>query len=251
MGTLRQRAAKRYREDGLRQLLFLSCHFIYENFIRLRLPERAVSYNGVKVHDGETRLGDTLVPWRRADIPEYEEAIIRSIRKHVGTGERVVIVGGGWGVSTVVAAKSVGGRGTVTTFEGSENAVKNVRETVNLNGVREEVTIHHAIVSQAYSLRGEKGEAPVISPNRLSDCDVLVLDCEGAEADILSKMDIRPRTLIVETHGMFGSGENIVREKIKDIGYRITDCRVAEERVKSFCEENGIYVLTAVHPETE
>lgn len=247
MATLLDRAAKRYREDGLVQLLTLSIHFVYENFVRPHLPETTVTYNGIQVRNAQ--LGDSLVPWHTTDIPGYEEAIVRSIREHVDGGDRVVIVGGGWGVSTVAAARRVGEEGSVVTFEGSESAVTNVEETVYLNDVSEGVAVRHAIVSLAHSLRGEKGKATVVSPEELPECEVLVLDCEGAEKEILEEMEIRPRVLAVETHGMFDAPSEEIKKRIGGRGYSITDLRVAEERKREFCEENDIYVVTAVYSE--
>jgi tRNA A58 N-methylase Trm61 len=121
----------------------------------------------------------------------------------VERGNQVVIVGGGWGLSTVTAARSVGKEGSVVRFKSSESAVRNVEETVHLNDVSERSVIRYAIVSHAYSLRGEKGKATIVSPEDLPECDVLVLDCEGVEKEILEEMEIRPRVLIVETHGMY------------------------------------------------
>jgi hypothetical protein len=244
MIPLLDRAAKRYREGGLVQLLASSIHFLYENYVRPRLPAKTVKYNGTRIE--KAKIGDSIVPWHTTDIPRYEGAIIRSIREHVERGNQVVIVGGGWGVSTVTAARSVGKEGGVVTFEGSESAVRNVEETVHLNDVSERTVIRHAIVSHAYSLRGEKGKAAIVSPEDLPECDVLVLDCEGAEKEILEEMEIRPRVLIVETHGMYGASESEVRERIERLGYNLMDSRVAEDRSRVFCEENGIYVLTAV-----
>lgn len=247
MRGLLVRAIQIYREEGHLRLLKRGFRFGYETFVRSLLPKTTVSYNEVRVLKG--RVGDSLIPWREEaeNIPSYEDRLIQNIREHAKSGDQAVIVGGGWGVSTVAAARRVGNHGSVITFEGSENAVKTVEETVRLNNVSDYVTIHHAIVSRAHSLRGEKGSAPVVSPDELPDCDILILDCEGAETEILGEMDIHPRVLVVETHGMLGATEQMVREKINWKKYRLVDRGVAEERQRKFCEENGIYVLTALN----
>lgn len=249
MTTLLRKAVKLYREEGFIRLLTGGIRFGYETAVRPLLPKTTVSYNGVQVRNGDARLGDFLVPWHTTAIPGYEEALIRSIREHAKSGDRVAIVGGGWGVSTVAAARCVGEVGSVVTFEGSESAVKNVKKTINLNNVGEQVVVRHAIVSQAHSLRGEKGEAAIISPEDLPECEVLVLDCEGAEKEILKEIEITPRIFVVETHGMFDAPSEEIKKRIESRGYSITDLRVAEERQKEFCEENDIYVVTAVNSE--
>jgi len=59
-------------------------------------------------------------------------------------------------------------------------------------------------------------------------------------------MKIRPRAVIVETHGMFDPPEAVVRDRLDQEGYETIENTVAEERVRDFCEENGIYVVWAI-----
>lgn len=98
-------------------------------------------------------------------------------------------------------------------------------------------------MGRAVSLRGEGGDAEVVPPTDIPYCDVLVLDCEGAEIDILEEMKIRPRAVVVETHGMFDAPEAAVRDRLDQAGYEIIESMVAEERLRDLCKENGIYVL--------
>lgn len=160
-------------------------------------------------------------------------------------GDDVVIVGGGWGVSTVAAAKQVAESRTVITFEGAREAVEKVQQTVSLSSVDNRVSIRYAVIAEAISLRGTT-DAETIPPEELPDCDVLVLDCEGAEIDILDNMTIRPDVLIVETHGMFDAPVSKVRERMRRMGYTMSEPQVAEERVKSFCKDNGIDVISGL-----
>lgn len=250
MLDLFSRARGVYKDEGLYQLLIKGVKFGYDTYIRPHLPLRKVSYNGVPVQ--VARLGDSIIPWHETDIPGYEQALVKGIREHVEEGDKIVIVGGGWGVSTVVAARHAGYHGCVTTFEGSLSAAKNVQNTVEVNSVTNRVTVKHAVVGQAISLHGTtsedesvSNELPTISPTKLPQCDVLVLDCEGAELDILSRMEIDPRTIIVETHGIYGAPESEVRSCLQENGYDVIDKSIAEERLKMLCKENGIFVLTA------
>ena len=194
------------------------------------------------------RVGDSIIPWQNTDIPGYEEALVGGIHERVSEGDDVTIVGGGWGVSTVVTAKCVGAEGSVTTYEASPTAVANVRETIRMNHVFGNTDVRHAIVAEGISIRGDVGveEAnTIVSPTELPDCDVLVLDCEGAEVPILSKMVIEPETIIVETHGMFGASVSKIRAIIESRGYRTTNKGVAEPRLSDLCMNNEVFVLVA------
>ena len=236
------KAAKRiYYDEGSIQLAKRTIQSIYNNYIRTLLPKRTVTYNEVSVEAG--RVADSLIPWQTTDIPNYEGGLLRGIRKYVDDGDTVVVVGGGWGVSTVVAARQAGSSGRVITFEGSKEVVETVEETVDKNQVGDRVSVQHAIVAQANSLRGDADGAQVIHPSGLPECDVLVLDCEGAELDIIEEMEIQPSALIAETHGMFGATEQKVRSRLKGAGYTPVERKRAEERLHEMCEKNGIYVL--------
>lgn len=243
MDGLLGKAKRKYREKGLIALFKRGIWFGYDNYFRPFLPKQIVSYNGVPVR--AAHWGDAFIHWHSTNISGYEGALVRGIRKHVEKGDTVVIVGGGWGVSTVAAAEQTGKSGRIITFEGGRDTVENVEETIRLNNVAERVSVRHAIVARAVSLRGDEGGAKTVSPTALPECDVLVLDCEGAELNIIEQMEIRPRTLIVETHGMFGTTEAKVRDRLTNAGYEPSASEVAEERLRDVCEEKGIYVICA------
>ncbi|SEP14516.1 Methyltransferase FkbM domain-containing protein [Halorientalis persicus] len=241
MTTMLKKAARIYRKDGPIALAKRGIWFGYQSGIRSLLPKRIVSYNNVLVR--ASRLGDSVIPWHTRDIPGYESALVEGIQQFVQPDDTVVVVGGGWGVSTVIAARQSGSEGQVITFEGGAEAVTKVKDTVQLNNVSDRVSIRYAIVARAISIRGDSDDAQVVSPTDLPDCDVLVLDCEGAEMNILKEMEIRPRAVLVETHGLFDAPKSNVRDKLNCAGYETIESRVAEERSREFCEENDIYVL--------
>ncbi|WP_157572910.1 hypothetical protein [Halogranum rubrum] len=243
MSDVLRKARRTYRDEGGVSLLKKGFRFGYDNYVRPSLPRRTVSYNGVPVR--AAHLGDSLIPWHEMDIPGYEDALVRGIRQHAEKGDSVVIVGGGWGVSTVVAANQVGEAGTIITFEGSREAAKRVNETVFLNQVSDQVEVQHTVVSNAFSLRGEADGAQVLPPSELPDCDMLVLDCEGAESSILKEMTAYPNKILVETHGMLGSPKSEIQECLRSNCYQIRTTRIAEKRLQDFCRQNGIYVIGA------
>lgn len=237
------KARNLYRKRGIISLIKRGIGFSYETFLRTRLPRRKVTYNDVKVRGA--RAFDTLLPWEQADLPGYESSLVNSMEAVIDTGDTVVVVGGGWGVSTVTAARQAGPDGSVYTFEAATETAETVRETVTLNDVSNRVSVDNAIVAKDISTRGSSVEANVISPLELPSCDVLVLDCEGAELSIIDGIQPLPRAVVVETHGHLDAPPEMVQERLKNRGYTVTDDGIAEPRKEPFCRDNGIHVLRA------
>jgi hypothetical protein len=213
---------------------------IYNTHIRKRFREKIGVQNGVAVR-GPVRLLD-----RQDVFPEYEAALITGLRERVNSSDDVVIVGGGRGVSTVAAAHLSGTDGTVLTYEANSENVSKVEQTVDLNRVGERVEVTHGIVGEysefSENYYGTSGSATVIPPSDLPDCDVLELDCEGAELDILRQMTIQPTDIIVETHEFLGVSTQDVSDVLKSMDYEILNKRIESEA-------EGVYVLTATRTE--
>lgn len=243
---LLSRALRFYRKNGLLLLIKTAPGYLYRRIIRPNLPKKdsIVEYNGVKVQP--YRYGDDFSPF---DIPvirdntdDYEAELIKQIRGRVLTDDTVVVIGGGLGVSSVTAAIQASD-GRVITYEGASEYAKTVAQTAEINDVEERVSIDHAIVGEPISLEGEAGDAPVVNPRNLPDCDVLVTDCEGAEELILENLRVQPRELIVETHGNRRKVEDLIQRN----GYRIQSCEFAElPPLEDMARENGVYVIGAV-----
>lgn len=232
-----------YRNYGLREFLSRAGQFIYGQFLIDRLPRRVANFNGVKAPGG--RLLDSVVPWREVDHPLYESGLVSAIETYVREGESVVIVGGGLGVTAVTAGKTVGTNGCVTVFEASHDSVGLVRRTIDLNDI-ENVEVKHAIVGPAIEVYGPAGNAATVPPQDLPNCDVLELDCEGAEIEILELMVIRPRIILVETHGLHGASTDRVKQTLNDLSYGVVLNEIAEKRNPQFFLDNDIRVLVAV-----
>lgn len=207
----------------------------YDRFVRPHLPYKLSTHNGV------TARGAKLFDYTDR-FPDYEAGIIDSLRDHVGAGDDVVIVGGGFGVSSVVAANHAGEGGSVTTYEAGADQYDLVQEALELNDVTDRVDVTHAIVGSAVSLFTPPGDASVVDAAELPDCDVLEMDCEGAELEVLRNLVVEPRVLVVETHAHLGSPESDVRAELDRLGYEVVD-REAE------VAEKGVFVLTAVRNE--
>ncbi len=221
----------------------------YQRAVRPRLPLQGhVLYSGVIVAD--RRLGDDVAPkhWTpedRDDIPDYEYALMQGLTRTVRPGDSVVVVGGGLGVTVAHAAKLAGPEGRVVCYEGSPAHVRRVMRTAALNGVEARVRVECATVGAAIGVyvRDDEKTAPVLSAKALADCDVLELDCEGAELGILAEMTIRPRVALVEAHGRLGAPSRAVKAALEGLGYRVTELGVAEPRLADLCESFDVRVL--------
>lgn len=212
-------------------------HTLYNRFVRPHLPNKISVHNGVAVNDA-VKLFDF-----KDTYPNYESTLVSEIRSQVNEGDSVIIVGGGLGVSTVAAVEAMGRKGSVETYEGSATQFQIISNTLSLNKVEEYVDCHHAIVGSFSDFStesyGKPGDAELVDPSSLSKTDLLVLDCEGAEIEVLNKLSYNPDIIIVETHGFLDSCEENVRNVLSKRGYEITNRGVESE-------PRGIYILTAV-----
>lgn len=208
---------------------------IYNKLIRPYTPKKIASFNGVPVR-GVHLLDAT------DEFPEYEGALLEGIRSNVDSNDTVVVVGGGRGVSSVVAARQAAPDGHVTAYEGGCERLSVARETASLSRVADSVSIEHGIVGSGVDVVGDSSEAAIVEPNDLPECDALVLDCEGAELAILESLDQRPPTIIVETHAFLDSPESAVRDRLDELGYTVVNRGIE-------LEKKGVYVLTAVRTE--
>ena len=246
--SIKSRLLSKYRNEGMVSVFQSAPQFLYNQYLWPLLPETAhVSYNQVQVDSRP--IFDHYVSWNtpsRDDQPEYEYALIKGIRNHVIRGDTVVIVGGGWGVSSVAAARKAGSTGKVITFEGGEEFTANCKRTIEFNGVEDIVDIRNLVVGTANDIRGRSGILESLSIDELPTCDVLVLDCEGTEMEILTEMEIRPETVIVETHGMYDSPTSEIETVLTTLGYNVDSKEMAiREDPSGFCRENDIFVLQA------
>lgn len=175
--------------------------------------------NGVAVPSTDLEVGtDTY--------PDHERTVVRALRRHVRRGDRVVVVGGGWGASTVVAARMTHFEGEVTTFEPNSEMLETIRRTIEVNRVGDLVTLEHAAIgSVSESSERIFGEADgeVRPPSAIPECDVLDVDCEGAELEVLRGMACRPRLLAVEAHPHLGCSHDDVKFELDRLGYEIVE----------------------------
>lgn len=217
-------------------LLRTAARPLYDAVVRPHLPRKIALCNDVAVRNaGLLDVTDIRL--------DYEEFLIDGIQQNVREGDTVLVLGGGYGVSTVQAARAAGLNGTVHTFEASDSQMPIVEETVELNNPPADVTVHHAAIGDVSGFSATKygaaSEAVDLQPNDLPECDVLVMDIEGTEQAVLEKLEDRPRAIVAESHGYLGSPTEFVTSRLKEMGY---------ERVQILGAENAeedVYVVEA------
>ncbi len=171
----------------------------------------------------------------------YEGTLVLGLLDIVCANDLVIIIGSGLGITAAVAC-ACGAR--VECFEGSEAFVKLGEKAVSYFGFN--AIFHHAVVGTFHADfygRLPKDLGQVLDATDLPQCDILQMDCEGAEMEILTNMTIRPREILVETHGLYGARTSEVELLLKQKGYTVTDLGLAEERFASDCEKFDIRVL--------
>lgn len=203
-------------KGSLRSAATNSLRRAYNATIRSRLPRKIGYYNGVAVR--APRLFDLT-----DHIPDYKAEQMDCIAAAVETGDTVVNVGGGYGVSTVVAARRVGPEGRVLTFEPATEVLGPLRETAEMNGVADRVELRHAAIGPPEHPKGTIEGAKVLPPSALPECDVLILDCDGAEAEIVPGLEIRPRDLVIESHPRYGIDTEELLSALESVGYEFPD----------------------------
>ena len=178
-------------------------------------PSRKIAvFNGIAVRGASI--------YSKNDIfPEHEAELISAIRNYVQNGNKVLVIGGGSGASTVAVAHQVGSMGKVIAYEGNKNSAAMSKETINLNKVNDRVEIIHAIIEKPVYLLGEIGNPPTIPAKDFPECDALIMDCEGAETPILQNLKIKPKLIIVETHPLLNSPKEEIIKLLEKLNYKI------------------------------
>jgi hypothetical protein len=147
------------------------------------------------------RVLDDIVPWNTpSNIPNFKQPNVEQIQSNYKKGDRIIVIGGGNGVSAVHSANIVGIDGEVMIYEGDEERGRDLERTLKHNGVFDICNINHSIVGHAHHIESP-GSANVVQPSDLPPCDALEMDCEGAEFEILKNIaPPLPDKIIVELH---------------------------------------------------
>lgn len=212
-------SANRIRKElGYKQLFIKS----YAALVRPYLPtigfkQRAkpLQYEGVTVDVAEKFL-DSIVPLNHPynSNSNIELGLRLGHTAITQSGDRVIIIGGGNGISATTAANQVGPEGKVTVYDGmtGENhhrfGISHIEKGLELNGVLDRCETRHGLIGTKESTVEMYNEhmsydVPVIHPSELPDCDILEFDCNGMELTILRNLSIRPRGMIIEIEAPF------------------------------------------------
>lgn len=206
---------------GMRSLRSLA-RPLYNRAVRPYVPPAYAVLNGVTVRN----RARTDVVLRDS---EFKAAFLSFIEDAVEPGETVVEIGGGWGVATTHLAQTVAPGGRVITYEASPVQSERIRETLDLNYAPADVVIRTAVVETGLDILGDDAsDVHHLSAADLPACDTLVLDCEGAERDILTGLSTQPRKVVVETHAGHGSPAGVVEDILLDAGYEIVGCETLQ-----------------------
>ena len=139
---------------------------------RLMPVQGHVTYNGVIVEDRrflDDKLPKFWKPFRDRDMPDYEGALVEGLTQLLRVGDKVVVVGGGLGVTVAVAARIVGEEGSVVCFEGSPDFARNTWETAARNDLSHRVNVKCAIVGANVGVwERENSASSDILPPRVS-----------------------------------------------------------------------------------
>lgn len=176
---------------------------------RKALPRLKCSFNGIDVRTYKISNGRKR--------PDFEEPMAGAVRENVELGCNVVVVGGGHGVTSTIAAMS---GAEVTVFETSPYWADVCSSTHSMNGVKQSVDVVNAIIGHEVEAWGFTKGVDTMHPDNLPKCNWLVLDCEGAEHEILEDMSHRPHRLSVETHEPHSSPESM-SDTLCLMGYEI------------------------------
>lgn len=219
--SLPRRAFEIYFDEGLKSLLESVKSYIrykirssvYPQFasaveyLRQQAPGefKTIELNGVDVPI-EIKSIDKYIPFYQpayptTDDPFYEYTEAEAIRTYAKEGDDVVVIGGGLGVTSVIASRVTGGN--VTVFEQSPSTYRILKRTINANECSDDVTLRCAAIGEASEsnlTHQNLSKINKISPMQLPEADVYEIDCEGAETTILRTMEAKPPTLLIETH---------------------------------------------------
>lgn len=239
-----------FKKHSVKELIIRVAAACYKKVIRKALPSVGfIYYSDIKVSKDKKPFDSILkfpfIPNASVNKPTYEKTLINELKKHVKANSKVVIIGAGVGITAVVADQLISDEGTIICYESSFSQYNKANKTFRYNNVSENTSLVNATVAANIGVYNE-GSSNIIAVNNLPECDILQLDCEGAERLILQDMTFSPKVVIVETHGVFGAPTTLITKILINKGYSVEKIDVAEPRIYEQCVEKDIYILTAV-----
>jgi FkbM family methyltransferase len=203
----------------------------------------------VRIYELELKLPEALpdIVWKGLQKGWYERDEVEIIRRFLKSGDRVLEMGAGLGVTTMVAARIVGAE-AVRTFEANPCLIPLFRENAARNGL--DINIRNAVLWPestragrneiglaadgafwAASVMTEAGAASTQVPVESFEAacarhaaNVLIMDIEGFEIDIFEQCDLAAfDRIIVEIHYRVAGRERTDRaiRGLQERGFRL------------------------------
>ncbi len=210
----------------------LTIQGLYRRTVGTVLPGRVRTRNGVAVP------ADSLFD---RDDADYKAGLVDPLRPLVRPDDRVVVAGDACRVASVVAARAATG-GRVSVFTPTPGAAERCRAAHDLNGTTGRVSVEHALVGTPERVHGPANDGRVLGATELPTCDVLVLDCEGAETALVWGLEQVPRVIVVEVHGHYGADRPVIEAVLDDREYAVAcreDVGSHPEHVVLVAEQDG------------
>jgi len=173
---------------------------LYQRTLREHLPRRPMVVDGEQIVIKRPRLLDTSVGATQV----FERAECDAIRDLVEHGDHVVVIGGGYGSTTVLASRLAGPDGRVEVWEAAPEMAELTRWAIEHNETSAPISVYETpVATVTESSREQFGEPSVgrspLHPSQVPSGDVWTMDCEGAESEILPAANL-PGRVAVEVH---------------------------------------------------
>lgn len=193
--------------ETVRSAVYRVARVCYDSLLRPVLPRKLGCYNGIVTR--RPRLLD------RTDTGDYEHAEVRGQERAISGGDDVVVIGGGFGITTIHASRLAGDGGSVLCIEAAASQCEIIEEAAEINHTKAPITVRQQLVGPARRVFGDCADAETVPIDELPDCDVLSLDIEGSEIEVLEGLQIRPREIVTECH----DNETAVINQLNRLGY--------------------------------
>jgi hypothetical protein len=136
------------------------------------------------------------------EFADDERTEAEALKEIIMPGDHVLIIGGGFGVTSVVASRVCGSEGQVTVYEAVPEYADLTQWAIENNYTLAPVEVVTGVVADVTDDAVDQYGTPtreIIPPAGLPDADVWHMDAEGAEETILTAQT-PPQRSVIEVH---------------------------------------------------